>query len=60
MHCWDHMPTLTDLLADPLIRAVMAADCVDPAVLEASLRALAQVRSLTGDPAGARRNTFSW
>jgi hypothetical protein len=29
--------TLTDLLADPMIRAVMAADQVDPAALEAAL-----------------------
>ena len=32
--------TLTDLLADPMIRAVMAADQVDPAALEAALSRL--------------------
>jgi hypothetical protein len=32
--------TLTDLLADPMIRAVMAADQVDPAALEAALARL--------------------
>ena len=32
--------TLTDLLADPMIRAVMEADQVDPAVLEAALSRL--------------------
>jgi hypothetical protein len=35
-------PTLADLLDDPLVRAVMAADRVDPAVLAAELRGLAQ------------------
>ena len=34
--------TLTDLLADPMIRAVMAADQVDPAALEAALSGLAR------------------
>ena len=32
--------TLTDLLADPMIRAVMEADQVDPAALEAALSRL--------------------
>jgi hypothetical protein len=32
--------TLTDLLADPMIRAVMVADQVDPAALEAALSRL--------------------
>ena len=39
--------TLTDLLADPMIRAVMEADQVDPAVLEAALSRLPR----TLDPA---------
>jgi hypothetical protein len=34
--------TLTDLLADPMILAVMAADRVDPAALEATLSGLAR------------------
>jgi hypothetical protein len=34
--------TLTDLLADPMILAVMAADRVDPAALEAALSGLAR------------------
>ena len=33
--------TLTDLLADPMTLAVMAADRVDPAALEAALSGLA-------------------
>jgi hypothetical protein len=34
--------TLTDLLADPITLAVMAADRVDPAALEAALSGLAR------------------
>jgi hypothetical protein len=34
--------TLTDLLGDPMTLAVMAADAVDPAALEAVLSRLAQ------------------
>ncbi|HML12697.1 MAG TPA: hypothetical protein VK456_05290 [Xanthobacteraceae bacterium] len=34
-------PTLNEALADPLVRAVMAADGVDPRQLGAELRALA-------------------
>jgi hypothetical protein len=34
--------TLTNLLADPMILAVMAADRVDPAALEAALSGLAR------------------
>jgi hypothetical protein len=34
--------TLTDLLADPMTLAVMAADEVDPAALEADLSGLAR------------------
>ena len=34
--------TLSDLLADPMIRAVMAADQVDPAALEAALSRLSR------------------
>ncbi len=33
-------PTLADALADPLTRALMAADHVDPAELEADLKEL--------------------
>jgi hypothetical protein len=34
-------PTIDDLLGDPVTRAVMKADGVDPSALEAMLRALA-------------------
>ena len=36
----DHELTLTELLADPMIQAVMAADRVDPAELKAVLAVL--------------------
>jgi hypothetical protein len=36
--------TLTDLLADPMTLAVMAADRVDPAALEALLSSLGPVK----------------
>ena len=45
---------LTDLLADPMTLAVMAADEVDPAALEAVLSGLAQKLELTR-PAERRR-----
>jgi hypothetical protein len=35
-------PTLTEALADPLIRTLMQADGVDPEQLEASLKATAR------------------
>ena len=34
-------PTLREALCDPIVRAVMKADGVDPAVLEADLRQMA-------------------
>jgi hypothetical protein len=47
--------TLTDLLADPMILAVMAADRVDPAGLEAALSGLARRLELAR-PAERRRD----
>ena len=44
--------TLTDLLADPMILAVMAADRVDPAALEATLSGLARRLELARPVAG--------
>lgn len=38
MNCHPREITLGDALADPLVRAVMAADGVDPRKLEDSLR----------------------
>ena len=42
--------TLTDLLADPMILAVMAADRVDPAALQAMLSGLARKLQVTRLP----------
>jgi len=44
--------TLTDLLADPMTLAVMAADRVDPAALEAALSGLARRLELARPVAG--------
>jgi hypothetical protein len=41
MNLYGRDPSLTEALADPLVRAVMAADGVDPRQLAAELRALA-------------------
>jgi hypothetical protein len=35
-------PTITEMLSDSIVMAVMAADGVDPVVLEAQLRGMAQ------------------
>ncbi len=35
-------PTITEMLSDSIVMAVMAADGVDPIALEAELRAMAQ------------------
>jgi hypothetical protein len=51
-------PTIDDLLDDPMTRAIMQADRVDPSELKAMLRALAPLvaraagRSIDGDPDG--------
>jgi len=41
MNLCGHDPSLSEALADPLVRAVMAADGVDPRQLAAELRAIA-------------------
>jgi hypothetical protein len=41
MRWWDHEPTLADILSDPIVRVVMAADGVDARKLEATLREIA-------------------
>ena len=41
MHCYGRDPSLSEALADPVVRAVMAADHVDPRKLAAELRAIA-------------------
>jgi hypothetical protein len=38
MICYPRDPSLSEALADPLVRAVMAADHVDPRKLAAELR----------------------
>lgn len=38
MNCCQGEPSLLDALSDPIIRAIMAADRVDPAALATSLR----------------------
>jgi hypothetical protein len=40
LHTWSE-PTLAETLADPVVLAVMAADAVDPAALDALLREVA-------------------
>jgi len=40
LHCWSE-PSLAETLADPMVLAVMAADAVDPAALDALLREVA-------------------
>jgi hypothetical protein len=37
-------PTITEILSDSIVVAVMKADGVDPAALEAQLRSIAQTR----------------
>lgn len=47
-------PRLGDALADPIIRAVMAADGVDPDALASSLR---ETALRVGQAGGGRRNS---
>lgn len=42
MYCQSWEPSLSEALADPIVRAMMKADGVDPSVLEADLRRIAQ------------------
>jgi hypothetical protein len=39
-------PTITEMLSDPIVVAMMKADGIDPVVLEAELRAIAQRSTL--------------
>ena len=41
MICWSRAPTLTQILSDPITKAIMQADSVDSRELEALLRDLA-------------------
>lgn len=51
---WHHRePTITELLSDSIIRAVMSADGVDPKMLERELRSMAltvQANALANGP----------
>ena len=47
---WCHSePTIAEMLSDPIVRAVMAADRVAPAELEANLSKIASTREPHGD-----------
>jgi hypothetical protein len=45
----DEEPTLSELLSDSLVKAVMEADGVDPRALEAELRSVARQRCALRD-----------
>ena len=47
-------PTITDILSDSIVRAVMKADRVDPEVLAKELRAIAKTISMVREPRGRR------
>jgi hypothetical protein len=47
MRWCDREPTLRDILSDPIVRVVMAADGVDARELEATLREIAIDRRAT-------------
>jgi len=38
MNCWGREPRLVEMLADPIVEAIMTADGVDPRQLLVSLR----------------------
>ncbi len=62
MPCCPAEPTLTDALADGIVQAMMKADGVDPAGLEAWLGGVARRRALgrgAAPGAGADRRTGS-
>lgn len=43
MPCPPMEPSLTEALADPIVRAIMRADRIDPAALESDLRRMARI-----------------
>ena len=57
MNACDRPLTLDGFLVDPLVRMMMAADRVDPAKLEALLRAIARVRATAGELGPARHDS---
>ena len=50
-----HEPTISELMADPLVRSMMSADRVDPHALEAMLHSLAPRLATRRRPALAPR-----
>jgi hypothetical protein len=40
--CGQHEPTIIEILSDPIVKALMLADRVDPETLEGQLRSMAQ------------------
>ena len=42
-------PTITEILSDSIVRAMMRADRVDPEILERDLRSIAQTMQSNGD-----------
>ena len=42
MRCYQGEPSLSDVLADPIVQIIMTADHVDPQALEARLRQTAR------------------
>jgi hypothetical protein len=42
VHCWHREPTITEILSDSIVQALMDADGVDPKMLEAQLRHMAR------------------
>lgn len=60
-HTYWREPSLAETLADPVVRAVMAADAVDPAALDALLREVAhgmESRLHPSERPGLRRSFF--
>jgi hypothetical protein len=54
-----HEPTISEMLSDPIVRALMDADGVDAGELEASLRSLAASRAPPRPARTARRSGSS-
>jgi len=50
---WFREPTMVEILSDPIVRAVMAADNVDPSALERRLMCVASILA-SAEPAADR------
>jgi hypothetical protein len=53
---WAYEPTISEILSDPIVRALMDADGVDPGELEAALRSVAANRAPPQSARTARRS----